>query len=294
MERAEYRRQIRADKRRKVCRHFILGTFCITMITMAAVSVFSLTQAFAASAEENLPVTEPDMTGPGEEQANVIFTEPSPSAAPSPEPAPEEVLEDGVLPASEAVDESYFDDAVFIGDSRTEGLITGTGLYNAVSYTHKGLMVDTVFTELIVNRGGVWISAMEALKDINFSKVYVMFGINETGWPYNDIFIEKYGRIIDTIKEINPDAIIYVQQLIPVSEYVSSSHSYIKNSKIEEFNRLIRDMAEEKQVCLLNPGSALCGGENFLPSEAALDGIHLNREYCALWLDYLKTHTYRQ
>lgn len=30
-------------------------------------------------------------------------------------------------PASEAVEESYFDDAVFIGDSRTEGLITVTG-----------------------------------------------------------------------------------------------------------------------------------------------------------------------
>ncbi len=294
MKKVEYRRQARAHKRGKMRRRFVLGTFCIAMITMASVSVSGIAQAFSEPVEEGNAVTGSALTEPEKAQANAVFTEPSPSAVPGPEPAPEEAPEDGALPASEAVEESYFDDAVFIGDSRTEGLITGTGLYNAVSYTHKGLMVDTVFTELIVNRGGVWISAMEALKYIDFSKVYVMFGINETGWPYNDVFIEKYGRIIDTIKEINPNAIIYVQQIIPVSESVSSSHSYIKNSKIEEFNRLIRDMAEEKQVCLLNPGSALCGGENFLPSEAALDGIHLNREYCALWLDYLKTHTYRQ
>ena len=34
------------------------------------------------------------------------------------------------VPLSEPVDDSYFDDAVFIGDSRTEGLITNTGLSN--------------------------------------------------------------------------------------------------------------------------------------------------------------------
>lgn len=34
-----------------------------------------------------------------------------------------------------------------------------------------------------------------------------MLGINETGWPYNDIFIEKYGKVIDEIKRIKPDAI---------------------------------------------------------------------------------------
>lgn len=47
------------------------------------------------------------------------------------------------VPQSEAVSEEYFDDAVFIGDSRTEGLIMYTDLPNTTAYTDKGLMVDT-------------------------------------------------------------------------------------------------------------------------------------------------------
>ena len=28
-----------------------------------------------------------------------------------------------------------------------------------------------------------------------------------------------------------------------------------------------------------------------LPEEASTDGVHLNKEYCLKWLDYLKSHT---
>lgn len=136
------------------------------------------------------------------------------------------------VPESNMVENSYFDDAVFIGDSRTEGLILYTGLSNAISYTNKGLMVDTVFTKPVINKNGEKLSVMDALRQTNFSKVYIMLGINETGWPYNSVFIEKYGKIIDEIKTINPEAVIYVQEILPVTDKVSQTHSYIKNGKI--------------------------------------------------------------
>ncbi|MGN1080987.1 MAG: GDSL-type esterase/lipase family protein [Acutalibacteraceae bacterium] len=195
------------------------------------------------------------------------------------------------VPKSDMVENSYFDDAVFIGDSRTEGLILYTGLSNAISYTHKGLMVDTVFTSPVINKNGEKISVMDALRQTDFSKVYIMLGINETGWPYNNIFIEKYGKIIDEIKAINPQAIIYVQEILPVTNSVSQTHSYIKNKKINEFNVLIRQMAKEKQIYYIDTGSAVSDANGCLPEDAAIDGIHLKQSYCKKWLDYLKTHT---
>lgn len=198
------------------------------------------------------------------------------------------------VPASAEVDNSYFNDAVFIGDSRTDGLIINTGLSNTTSYTYKGLMVDTVFTKPVINYNGAKVSVMDALKTTNFNKVYIMFGINETGWPYNDVFIEKYGKIIDTIKEINPGAIIYVQEILPVTNKVSSTHSYIKNEKINEYNRLLQEMANQKQVYYIDTGSAVAMGDGSLPEDAAIDGIHLNKAYCEKWLYYLKTHTVTQ
>lgn len=195
------------------------------------------------------------------------------------------------VPESEMVKNSYFDDTVFIGDSRTEGLILYTGLSNAISYTNKGLMVDTVFTEPVVNKNGKKLSVMDALQRTDFSKVYIMLGINELGWPYSNIFIEKYGEIIDEIKEINPQAIIYVQEILPVANSVSQTHSYIKNGKINAYNALIRQMAEEKQIYYIDAGSAVADVNGFLPEDAAIDGIHLKQPYCEKWLEYLKTHT---
>lgn len=195
------------------------------------------------------------------------------------------------VPPSAPVDNSYFDDAVFIGDSRTEGLITNTGLSNTTSYTYKGLMVDTVFTKPVIRRGENKISVMDALKTTSFSKVYIMFGINENGWPYNDVFIDKYGKIIDAIRDINPNAVIYVQEIMPVTNQVSSTHSYIRNGKIAEFNRLLRQLSNEKQVYFIDTASAVAASDGSLPAEAASDGIHLKKDYCKKWLDYLKSHT---
>lgn len=118
-----------------------------------------------------------------------------------------------------------------------------------------------------------------------------MFGINENGWPYNDVFIHKYEEIIDAVREINPDAVIYVQEIMPVTNQVSATHSYIRNGKIAEFNRLLCQMAQEKQVYFIDTASAVAASDGSLPADAAFDGIHLKKDYCKKWLDYLKSHT---
>ena len=198
----------------------------------------------------------------------------------------------GAVPAGAIVDNSYFDDAVFIGDSRTQGFILYNGLSNATAYMDKGLKVDTAFTKADIDVNGVKMSAMDALaQNTTFQKVYVMLGINELGWAYSDIFIEKYGELVDKIKEIKPDAKIYIQSILPVSEKKSNSDKIYNMTKINEYNSLIQKMAEEKKVYYLNVAEAVADDNGYLPEEATTDGVHLNKEYCAKWLDYLKSHT---
>lgn len=189
------------------------------------------------------------------------------------------------------VDDDYFKDAVFIGDSRTEGFILNNGLTSKItSYTHKGLTVDTIFTDKVINMNGRKITIIEALKKTNFSKVYIMLGINETGWIYSDMFINKYAKIIDEIKRINPKCIIYIESIIPVTEKASNEHRYINNAKIEEYNSLIKKMAKEKDICYLDIQDSVINQSGVLPEDAASDGIHLNRKYCEKWFEYLKNH----
>lgn len=199
---------------------------------------------------------------------------------------------DFAVPKSSEVDNSYFDDAIFIGDSRTQGFMLYSGLNNATYYTHKGLMVNTAFTSPVINLNGKKVSVMDAVKhNKNFKKVYIMLGINELGWSSENLFIEKYGLLIDNVKQTNPNAQIYVQSIIPVTLSKSNSSEIYNNENISRFNNLLYDMCKNKKVYYLNVSQALVEKNGSIPEESAYDGIHLKKPYCEKWLEYIKTHT---
>ena len=189
------------------------------------------------------------------------------------------------------VADSYFDDAAFIGDSRTQGLQLYTGLPNATFYATQGLMVDTFFSKKFVKAGGGKITIPDAMKNQTFKKVYIMLGVNELGWAYEKVFIQKYGEVVDKVKELQPDAKIYVQSILPVTKAKCDGDAIYNNTKISRYNELIEQMCREKGVTYLHVADAVGLDNGALPAGSATDGVHLNREYCYKWLDYLKTHT---
>lgn len=183
--------------------------------------------------------------------------------------------------------DTFFDDAAFIGDSRTEGFMLYTGLNNATFYATKGLMVDTFFTKEFVRQGDKKVTIPEDMKNKQFGKVYVMLGVNELGWAYESVFIQKYGELVDKIRELQPNATIYVQSILPVTKEKSNKDKIYNNPKIDRYNELLQQMAQEKGAVYLkvNESVGLDGGA--LPADATTDGIHLNREYCLKWMAYL-------
>lgn len=267
------------------------------LILTAGIAVYALTSGGDTGggdklgAETTAAQTTPLITSAQESTAAPILTSAPESTTPPQTTDPPKYDYSFAVPSGAAVEDSYFDDAVFIGDSRTEGFIMNSGLSNTVSYTYKGLTVDTVYTSAVINMDGEKISVMDALKKTSFAKVYVMLGINETGWPSSSIFIEKFEKIIDDIHAVNPDAVIYVQAILPVSAAVSAEHSYLKNSKIFEYNRLLLEMSYKKKVCFVDSAEAVAAPDGSLPEDGAPDGIHPNKTYCQKWLEYLKTHT---
>ncbi len=196
------------------------------------------------------------------------------------------------VPAADiAVADDYFQDSVFIGDSRTEAFQMFSGPQNAVYYHSNGLKVDTIFTKEVIKKVNEQkITIMEALRQKHFRKVYIMLGINELGWAYSDLFIKKYGEVVAEIKNIEPEVLIYVQSILPVSEERSQNDEIYNNTNIGKYNELIQQMAAEESLCYLDVAQCVTDEEGNLYSDASTDGIHLNKTYCDLWLDYLKLH----
>ena len=214
-------------------------------------------------------------------------------AADAAEAAPQEVLVYPV-PATPPVNQSYFRDALFIGDSRVMGLMLYSGLTEATFYTEKGINVTNLLTNpIVMQTGGEKITIPEALKKKSFGKIYIKMGLNELGWKSVSLFVGIYGKVIDEIRELQPDAVFYVQSILPVTQKKSRQDDIFTNERILEFNEAIRRMAGEKGLHYLDVHGGLADDNGCLPDGAGLDGVHLNKEYSGLWLEFLKRHTVR-
>jgi lysophospholipase L1-like esterase len=186
--------------------------------------------------------------------------------------------------------DDYFSDALFIGDSRTQGLLLYSNLGNASYYAARGLTVEQVFNKAVIDSGGGKLTVSDALSRRAFGKVYLMFGLNELGWNSADKFIEQYGRVLDRVRETQPDAIVYVQCIMPVSAWKSAKDPVHNNPNIARFNEMIERLTEEKNAIYLNVSDGVADASGVLPDEASSDGIHLNKKYCIKWEEYLRAH----
>ncbi len=186
-----------------------------------------------------------------------------------------------------------FDDKVaFIGDSRTQGLIMYTGLTKINDFSYIGLMVDSAIKkEFVKTSDGKKVTLLEDMKNKDIDTVYIMLGVNELGWAYPEVFKLKYKELIEKIREIKPNINIYVQSIIPVTKEIDSTNKYINNNRIKKYNDLIKELANELDVKYLDVASALVNDEGYLPSQASTDGIHVDRDYCLKWLEYLKNNS---
>lgn len=211
------------------------------------------------------------------------------SSAPPPSSAASAASVSPPAPGTPAPD-GWFRDAVFVGDSRTEGLQNFDGLDGATYYAVKGLMVDTIYTKQAVRDGSSKITVMQALQKKKFRKVYIMLGVNELGWSSFATFISDYGKVIDDIKKYQPGTRVYLQAILPVTAQKSTSSSIYNNPRIVNSNGAIRDLAKKKQVFYLAVDEAVKDASGALPPGATVDGVHLNAAYCKKWCEYLKLH----
>ena len=198
------------------------------------------------------------------------------------------------VPEGESVDNSYFEDAAFIGDSRTDGFLIYSGIGCGENLTSNGLSIFKLKEKKAIKIDGVSYTLLEALALKEYGKVYLSLGINELGY-YNDKgFYQAYCDAIDAIRAAQPNAVIYIQGLIPINEQVireTGGSEYLTNAHLLVYNDLMRQAAEEKQVAFLDLNPYFADENGALPADASKDGVHLKSSYCKKWLEYLKTHT---
>lgn len=195
---------------------------------------------------------------------------------------------------SKAVKNSYFDDAVFIGDSRTVDLMlfSPLGKTKARQYCDVGLSVGNLQKKYFVPENGKLIDPITAMKKHpKFNKVYIMFGLNELGYVSGEGFLKDYNKLVDNIRAANKNAVIYAHCILPVSHRKDGNDKIYTIDRVKRFNGYIKKAAEDKKLVYIDAYEEFTTYTGYLPDDAAPDGIHFGAKYCEGWFEYLKTHT---
>ena len=191
------------------------------------------------------------------------------------------------------VEDDYFADAVFIGDSRTVGMFEYGGLEEiSTFYASTGLTVYKIFDSEIVSVPDERkkISVEEALEQNSFAKIYLMIGINEMGTGTVESFLEKYQEVVNHLRELQPDAVIYLQAIMKVTAERSAQGDYITNEGIAARNEGIAGIADNEKIFFLDVNPLVCDETGGMVPDYTFDGVHLKAKYIEIWKDFLKTH----
>lgn len=197
---------------------------------------------------------------------------------------------------AEPVDLSYFDSAVFLGDSLTQGLqIYDTGLPNARYCAYRGVGPNAVVNGATCTRvDGVQEIPLQALASYAPQSVYILLGTNvlTQDTDYTN-FLNYYSLMLDQIRQLLPEADIYVQSITPVRPEVSAdpAHSGMYSARFIRVNNDLAALAVEKGCFFLDLWEVLADENGDLKVEYAQpDGYHILPAGYAAWVSYLRTH----
>lgn len=275
------------------------------------------TSAEESSEESSQTVSQDSEASEDSEVSEVSEVSEEPSEEPSPEPSEESSEEEPesseqeessrIQPApqppvsGETVDASWFDDAVFVGDSVTlklsyyadygslgnaDFLCAGSLGYNNAQwdYDHPD-NVHPVYN-------GVKYTVEDGVAMLQPKKIFIMLGMNDIGMYGVDGAVEGMKSLTAKIAAQCPSAVIYVQSVTPMLQDMQPTD--LNNTTIAAFDAAIQPICQERGYRYLDIASAVGDGYGNLLYEYCGDptamGLHFSDAGCEVWVNYLKSH----
>lgn len=208
---------------------------------------------------------------------------------PAPDPAPQDPQEPLRYEFTE-VTQDYFDDACIIGDSRAVGIQLYSGWDNITYYAESGMTVYNLFTRKVTLSDGTEATIEEALQERSFGKIYLEIGINEMGTGTVDSFMEAYQEVVDRLRQLQPEADLFLCGIMYVRQSKSESDPIFNNPGIRERNGRIAQLADQSTIFYLDINEVTSDETGNLNPDYTWDEVHLLGKYNVLWTEYLSKH----
>ena len=126
----------------------------------------------------------------------------------------------------------------------------------------------------------------QALRGKHYGKIYLMLGINELGAGTAESWAAQYKVLLDEVRELQPDAIIFLQAIFHTTQEKSDT-TFFKNSTIDARNAEIQKFADNETVFYIDCNPVFDDDTGALTAEYSGDGVHVKAPYYVMWRDYL-------
>jgi len=128
-----------------------------------------------------------------------------------------------------------------------------------------------------------------ALGRYQFGKVYIMLGINELSTGTAEGFYQQFKTIVETVRRLQPEAIIFIQSIMHVSADKDGNQG-ISNGEIDIRNELISKLADNITIYYIDENEALDDENGCLTAAYTYDGIHLEANHVEPWKEFILNH----
>ena len=239
--------------------------------------------------EHDIPENGVEPEGVPKGITNFVFYEPTPTDSRYYKDAGKVALTTEYPYAKENI--SYFDDAAFLGDSRTLGISDYAGLDAADFYCDSGMTIFKILEEEVTyQKTGSKVLMPEVLQNKKYGKIYIMLGMNELGYGNTEMYLEQYRQVLIQIREWQPEAIIYIMANLHVSEEKNNMETEFNNMNINSKNAASAELANGTDVFYLDVNPVFTDEEGYLNAELTFDGVHLYAKHYDAWREFLLEH----
>lgn len=189
------------------------------------------------------------------------------------------------------VDEAYFEDAAFLGDSRTMGISDYAGL-DADFYCENGMTIYKLLGEkgVTYQKTGEKVDLTQVLQQKKYGKIYIMLGMNELGYRDTEYFLEEYRAVLTQIRQWQPQAIIFIMANLHVSQAKNNLETEFNNININSKNAAAASLADGRDIFYLDSNPLFTDENGLLKEELTFDGVHLYANNYPVWKDFLMEH----
>lgn len=181
---------------------------------------------------------------------------------------------------------------LFIGDSRTVGLMDYAGLKGPHYFCYEGMNVFDIKKDVISVPSIGKVTLDELLSQKEYDRIYVMLGINELGYPLERV-ADSYEKLVKFIEKRQPNTKIILQANLHVSKKRSQEDKYINNKRINWLNKRIAKMANSNNIFYIDANPLFDDKKGNLAKKKTPDQVHLYAKGYKKWGKWIRKETTR-